>query len=106
MTPMRIPRRLPGNVPGRYYTTENCDGCAYCAAVAPTLFEYEKSTNTYHVARQPRARREIERMMDAMEDCPLDAIEAEPNGVHPYEDRTGPGGGSQKERVREGRALA
>ncbi len=47
------PKRLPNNVPGRYFTTEECDGCAYCASVAPENFDYEKNTNTYFVSRQP-----------------------------------------------------
>lgn len=105
MTPTRNRRRLPGNVPGKYYTTEDCDGCAYCAAVAPTVFEYEKSANTYHVIRQPRTRGEIERMLDAMEDCPLDAIEAEPNGVRLFEDRRVPAS-APKEKIKDGKTVA
>jgi ferredoxin len=68
------PKRLPGNTPGKFYTTEECDGCAYCASVAPENFDYEKSTNTYYVARQPKDRDEEEFVREAMEDCPVDAI--------------------------------
>jgi ferredoxin len=67
-------RKLPCNVPGKYYTTELCDGCAYCAAVAPENFDFEKSTNTYFVARQPRGAEEEEFIQEAMDDCPVDAI--------------------------------
>ena len=67
-------RKLPYNVPGKYYTTELCDGCAYCAAVAPENFDFEKSTNTYFVARQPRGAEEEEFIQEAMDDCPVDAI--------------------------------
>jgi ferredoxin len=70
-------KRLPGNVPGKYFTTEDCDGCAYCASVAPEHFDYEKSTNTYYVARQPKGREEEEIVLEAMDDCPLDAIRSE-----------------------------
>ena len=69
-------RKLPYNVPGKYYTTELCDGCAYCAAVAPENFDFEKSTNTYFVARQPRGAEEEEFIQEAMDDCPVDAIRA------------------------------
>jgi ferredoxin len=67
-------KRLPGNAAGKYFTTEECDGCAYCAAVAPALFDFDKLTNTYFVARQPRTDAERDVVLEAMEDCPLDAI--------------------------------
>ncbi len=69
--------KLPDNVPGRYHTTEECDGCAYCAAVAPDNFEFHKPTNTYYVAKQPVDREEEELVLEAKEDCPLDAIRSE-----------------------------
>jgi ferredoxin len=67
-------KKLPYNVPGKYFTTELCDGCAYCAAVAPENFDFEKSTNTYFVAVQPRGAEEEEFIQEAMDDCPVDAI--------------------------------
>ena len=74
-------KRLPGNVPGKYYTTEDCDGCAYCAAVAPENFEFNKSTNTYFICKQPASPQELELVTDAMEDCPVDAVQVEENGA-------------------------
>ena len=67
-------RRLPANVGGRFFTTEDCDGCAYCASIAPDNFDYQKETNTYFVSRQPRTKAEEDEMMEALEDCPVDAI--------------------------------
>ncbi len=75
-------KKLPTNVSGKYYTTEECDGCAYCAAVAPDNFEFDKPTNTYFVGKQPVDSEEEDLVRDAMEDCPVDAIrkiEAETN---------------------------
>jgi ferredoxin len=72
-------RRLPGNVGGRFYTTEDCDGCAYCASLAPENFDYHKDTNTYFVSRQPRTAVEESEMLEAVEDCPVDAICVELN---------------------------
>jgi ferredoxin len=69
-----VSKKLPFNVPGKYYTTELCDGCAYCAAVAPENFDFEKSSNTYFVARQPHTADEEEFIQEAMDDCPVDAI--------------------------------
>lgn len=80
------PQRLPNNVPGKYYTTEECDGCAYCASVAPENFDYEKATNTYFVAKQPATAEQEEFMLEAIEDCPVDAIrrgeQEQPEDVH------------------------
>lgn len=74
-------KKLPANVDGRYYTTEDCDGCAYCASVAPENFDYEKGSNTYFVARQPEDKAQEESVQEAIEDCPLDAIDAESDSV-------------------------
>jgi ferredoxin len=69
-------KKLPHNVPGKYYTTEECDGCAYCASVAPDNFDFDKETNTYFVARQPAEKGEEEYIQEAKEDCPVDAIQS------------------------------
>ena len=67
-------RRLPNNVPGKYYVSDDCDGCAYCASVAPENFDFDKGSNTYFVARQPSSSEEMEFVREAMDDCPVDAI--------------------------------
>lgn len=69
-------RRRPSNAPGKYFTTLECDGCAYCASVAPENFDYDKDSNSYYIARQPRDRAEEDLVIEALEDCPLDAIAA------------------------------
>jgi ferredoxin len=76
-----VAKKLPGNVEGKFFTTEDCDGCAYCAAVAPENFDFDKSTNTYFVARQPKTDDEMEVVSEAMEDCPLDAIRDDNGGL-------------------------
>jgi ferredoxin len=81
MTHRRAPR-LPKNVPGKYFTTETCDGCAYCASLAPHHFDFEKSSNTYFVVRQPETPEEEESILEALEDCPVDAICAEEGRAH------------------------
>jgi ferredoxin len=76
-------KRLPKNVEGKYYTTEECDGCAYCASVAPENFDFDRETNTYHVSKQPQDEEEEEFMQEAIEDCPVSAIKM--NGRNPEE---------------------
>ena len=70
-------QRLPNNVSGRFFTTDECDGCAYCASIAPENFDFEKATNTYFVCCQPRTAEEEDFMREAAEDCPVDAIHIE-----------------------------
>ena len=71
------PRRLPTNVYGEYYTTEDCNGCAYCASVAPENFDFDRENNTYYVSRQPQTSDETDLVQEAFEDCPVDAIRRE-----------------------------
>lgn len=68
------PGKLAGNVEGEYYTTEECDGCAYCASVAPENFDFNKEQNTYYVSKQPATPEEEDYVQEAMDDCPVDAI--------------------------------
>lgn len=70
-----VPKRLPENAEGDYYTTECCDGCAYCAAVAPDNFDFNREQNTYFVSRQPLTPDEKEYVQEAMDDCPVEAIQ-------------------------------
>ena len=77
-------KKLPNNVDGKYYITEECDGCAYCASVAPENFEFDKATNTYFVSKQPETQEEKEFVQEAMEDCPVDAVQADENGAQEY----------------------
>ncbi|MDH4069063.1 MAG: ferredoxin [Ignavibacteria bacterium] len=70
-----VPKRLPQNTEGEYYTNENCDGCAYCAAVAPENFDFNRDKNTYFVSKQPATPEETDYVQEAMDDCPVDAIQ-------------------------------
>ncbi|MFN0157143.1 MAG: ferredoxin [Bacteroidota bacterium] len=70
---------LSTNLPGRYFVSDECDGCAYCALVAPDNFDFDKLTNTYYVARQPQTTDEIGLVSEVMEDCPVDAIQERNN---------------------------
>lgn len=68
------PKVLPRNITGKYFITDECEGCAYCALVASANFEFDKRTNTYFVCRQPVGDVELEFVMEAMDDCPVSAI--------------------------------
>lgn len=74
-------KKLPNNVAGKYFVTDECDGCAYCASVAPDNFEFDKATNTYFIGKQPATQEELEFVQEAMEDCPVDAVRTHDNGT-------------------------
>jgi len=78
---MAEPTKLPNNTPGKYYTVDECDGCAYCASVAPENFDFDKPSNTYYIVKQPSSPAEQELVNEAMEDCPIDAIRNDGNGT-------------------------
>jgi ferredoxin len=82
---MTEPKKLPYNVDGKYYVTEECDGCAYCASVAPENFDFDKESNTYYVSKQPSNEEETEFMQEALDDCPVDAIRAKGNNGATHE---------------------
>lgn len=76
---MEASQKLPLNVDGKYYVTDGCDGCAYCASIAPENFDFDKESNTYYVSRQPQNDEEKEFVSEAMEECPVDAIRSSTN---------------------------
>ncbi len=78
---MEAPQKLPLNVDGKYYVTDECDGCAYCASIAPENFDFDKESNTYYVSRQPQNDEEKEFVSEAMEECPVDAIRSKANNL-------------------------
>ena len=76
------PKRLHQNKEGKYYTTDECDGCAYCASIAPENFDFDRDENVYFVSKQPAGREEEDYVQEAMEDCPVDAIRVIGNNGH------------------------
>lgn len=69
------PHQQGPHTPGEYFTTDECDGCAYCASVAPENFEYDRERNRYYIIRQPLTPVEEDCVREAAEDCPVDAIQ-------------------------------
>lgn len=66
--------RLPENVPGPFYVTDNCIDCDMCRDKAPTVFRREESLGGSVVFRQPETVEELTLAVEALEDCPVEAI--------------------------------
>jgi len=67
------------NVWGRYYVTDECDGCGVCAIHAPLNFERSWDRTYYAVAQQPQDEAEEGAMRAAIAACPLHCIEYDPD---------------------------
>lgn len=67
-------QRLRANAYGKYYVTDECNGCGICASYAPANFESSFDGAYYGLIRQPVDESEEEAVRDAMEACPLRCI--------------------------------
>ena len=65
--------RLPQNVPGRFYVTEDCLACQACQDLAPNHFRYGDNGFSF-VFKQPITAEEIKQCEEVMDYCPMEAI--------------------------------
>jgi len=66
-------KKLPENVPGRFYVTTACLACEACQDAAPKNFRYGESGTSY-VFKQPTTPEELEQCLEAVNSCPLEAV--------------------------------
>ncbi len=66
--------KLQDNVPGKYYVTNECNGCGVCFSHALQNFMYSNDSTYYFVYQQPADAREEEDILRAMEICPMNCI--------------------------------
>ena len=69
-----IATKLSDNAPGKYYTTDACDGCGICFSVALQNFMYSNDASFYFIYQQPVDEREEADIRKAMSVCPMDCI--------------------------------
>jgi ferredoxin len=62
------------NVPGQYSITDDCVNCGFCCAIAPKNFKRDKKNDIVYVSKQPTTPEERELCIQAVNDCPVDAI--------------------------------
>lgn len=65
-------KRIPDNVPGKYYVEEGCIGCNLCVNTAPSVFAMNADEKAY-VAKQPEEG-ELQDVQAALESCPVSVI--------------------------------
>jgi len=62
------------NVAGAWYVDKQCILCSVCEQVAPDTFRMSDAGDHDIVHKQPTSEAELEAAMDAMSQCPVDAI--------------------------------
>ena len=75
--------RWPTNSPGRFYVDRECIDCDLCRTVAPDHFERSDEGGHSFVARQPQSEAEVAECLQALEDCPVEAIGDEASELSP-----------------------
>ncbi len=66
--------KVEGNVDGQFYVDSNCIDCDLCRQTAPDNFERNEDEGFTFVNKQPESEDEVQSCMDAMEECPVEAI--------------------------------
>lgn len=62
------------NVPGKFYTDQQCIDCDLCRETAPAFFTRQDEGGYSFVQKQPVTEEEIALCTEAMEGCPVEAI--------------------------------
>ena len=66
--------KVAGNVDGRFYVDEDCIDCGVCIEIAPENFAANEDEGHAFVAKQPTTDEGIALCLEAIEECPVDAI--------------------------------
>jgi ferredoxin len=66
--------KVGGNVDGQFYVDSNCIDCDLCRQTAPDNFQRNEDEGYTFVSKQPENDEEHQACMDAMEECPVEAI--------------------------------
>lgn len=68
-----LAQRWPRNSPGRFFVDRECIDCDLCRTIAPDNFARSEEGYSY-VAHQPRDAAQEADCLQALEDCPVEAI--------------------------------
>lgn len=67
-------KRLPTNVPGKWYVDANCIDCDLCRETAPAVFRRDDENGNSFVFHQPETEEELRLAEEALSGCPVEAI--------------------------------
>ena len=66
--------KRPESVPGKFYVDSQCIDCDLCRETAKNFFTRQDDAGYSYVFKQPEAQEDIDKCMEALEGCPVDAI--------------------------------
>lgn len=66
--------KYPDNVPGKFYVDTQCILCSLCHEIAPNNFKEADSGDHDTVYKQPSSPEEEKLCLEAMQQCPVEAI--------------------------------
>ncbi|MBK8164335.1 MAG: ferredoxin [bacterium] len=66
--------KVANNVDGDFYVDSNCIDCDLCRQTAPDNFARNEDDGYSFVSKQPESDAERQACLDAMEECPVEAI--------------------------------
>lgn len=66
--------RYPENVPGPFWTSDCCCDCDCCRMTAPNNFTRSIEFGYSYVSKQPENELELQLCREALEGCPVEAI--------------------------------
>ncbi len=66
--------KVPDNVTGKFYVDSQCIDCDLCRQTAPANFMRNEGAGYSYVFRQPDTPKEEAQCVEAMEECPVEAI--------------------------------
>jgi ferredoxin len=66
--------KVESSVPGAYYVDTQCIDCDLCRQTAPANFERNEDEGYSYVFKQPETEEERAQCIEAMEECPVEAI--------------------------------
>ncbi len=66
--------KQPENVPGKFYVDSQCIDCDLCRDSVPGFFKRCDDNGYSYVYKQPETEEEIELCMEALAECPVEAI--------------------------------
>ena len=66
--------KRPESVAGKFYVDSQCIDCDLCRETAPDFFTRQDDGGYSYVFKQPTDPAGIDKCMEALEGCPVDAI--------------------------------
>lgn len=67
-------RKWDDNITGKFYVDQECIDCDLCRDIASAFFARNEDKGYSYVYRQPKTVETIGQCMEALENCPVEAI--------------------------------